>query len=351
MKKFIRNQLDNLKPTFEPGGKLAMFYSVFEGMDSFLFVSNETGSETGTHIHASNDLKRAITLVIIALIPCVLFGMYNVGYHHFIAIGESAGFISSFFYGLLAVLPMLVVSYGVGLGIEFALAQWKGYKIQEGFWVSGMLIPMILPVETPLWMIGVATAFSVLICKAVFFRTGFNIWTPALITCAFLFFVYPSNAGGPLSYWDMFWGLIPGSVGETSKLCILIGAIILLATGIASWRTMVSVFAGGLLTAWIFNWINASPAMQISPLQHILLGGFAFGAVFMATDPVTSPRTRNGKYVFGFLTGLSAIVIRVLTGYPESMMFAILLMNLFTPLIDYCVVQTNVQQRLKRIKK
>jgi Na+-transporting NADH:ubiquinone oxidoreductase subunit B len=309
--------------------------------------------------------------------------MFNVGYQHFIAIGEPADLLSAFIYGLLAVLPMLVVSYGVGLGIEFAVAQWKGHEIQEGFLVSGMLIPMILPVDTPLWMIGVATAFSVVFCKEVFGGTGFNIWNPALIARAFLFFAYPSKMSGemvwistgsrfgygggqvvdgfsgatPLShlgesaptYCDMFLGFIPGSVGETSKLCILIGAVILLATGIASWRTMLSVFAGGLLTAWLFNLIGANAAMQTSPLQHIMLGGFAFGAVFMATDPVTSPRSRNGKYIFGFLVGMLAILIRILNpGYPEGMMLAILLMNSFAPLIDHGVVGCHIKARQHR---
>lgn len=363
-----------------------MFHSVFEGIESFLFVSNATAGADETHIHASHDSKRAMSIVVIALIPCLLFGMFNLGAQHFAAIGAPAGWLKALVYGLFAVLPMLVVSYGVGLGIEFAVAQWKGHEIQEGFLVSGMLIPLIVPVNTPLWMIGVATAFSVVFCKEVFGGTGFNIWNPALIARAFLFFAYPSKMSGeavwistesrfgygggqvvdgfsgatPLShlgsdapnYLDMFLGFIPGSVGETSKLCIFIGALILLATGIASWRTMLSVFAGGLLTAWLFNLIGANVAMQTPPLQHILLGGFAFGAVFMATDPVTSPRSRNGKYVFGFLVGTLAILIRILNpGYPEGMMLAILLMNSFAPLIDHCVVQNNINRRLKRIKQ
>ncbi|GHT25814.1 Na(+)-translocating NADH-quinone reductase subunit B [Bacteroidia bacterium] len=383
---FLRQYLDKIKPTFTAGGKMAMFHSVFEGIESFLFVSNATAGADETHIHASHDSKRAMSIVVIALIPCLLFGMFNLGAQHFAAIGAPAGWLAALVYGLFAVLPMLVVSYGVGLGIEFAVAQWKGHEIQEGFLVSGMLIPLIVPVNTPLWMIGVATAFSVVFCKEVFGGTGFNIWNPALIARAFLFFAYPSKMSGeavwistesrfgygggqvvdgfsgatPLShlgsdapnYLDMFLGFIPGSVGETSKLCILIGALILLATGIASWRTMLSVFAGGLLTAWLFNLIGANVAMQTPPLQHILLGGFAFGAVFMATDPVTSPRSRNGKYVFGFLVGTLAILIRILNpGYPEGMMLAILLMNSFAPLIDHCVVQNNINRRLKRIKQ
>jgi Na+-transporting NADH:ubiquinone oxidoreductase subunit B len=284
------------------------------------------------------------------------------------------------------------------LGIEFVIAQWKGHEIQEGFLVSGLLIPLIIPVDTPLWMVALATAFAVVFAKEVFGGTGFNIWNVALIARAFLFFAYPSKMSGdsvfvrteatfgigggsvvdsfsgatplgqigtatvstpvtdvlgnPLSYWDLFLGLIPGSIGETSKLCIAIGAIILLATGIANWRTMFSVFAGGILTAWLFNTIGTTPAMQVNPLEHILLGGFAFGAVFMATDPVTSCRTNTGKYFFGFLIGVFAILVRVLNpGYPEGMMLSILLMNSFAPLIDYAVVEANVKRRLKRIKR
>jgi Na+-transporting NADH:ubiquinone oxidoreductase subunit B len=394
--KFLRKYLDNIKPNFEPGGKWHAFRSVFEGMESFLFVPNTTSRE-GVHIHDANDSKRVMSVVVIALIPCLLFGMYNVGYQHYLAVGQSVCCWTTFLFGLTAVLPTLIVSYLVGLGIEFTVAQWKGHEINEGFLVSGILIPLILPVDTPLWMVAVATAFAVVFAKEVFGGTGYNIWNVALVTRAFLFFAYPSKMSGesvfvrtgnslwidggqtvdafsgatplgqigtateviratdtlgnPLSYWDMFLGLIPGSVGETSKLCILIGAFILLAAGIANWRTMFSVFAGGILTALLCNAVGTTPAMQISPLEHILLGGFAFGAVFMATDPVTSCRTRNGKYVFGLLIGVFAVLIRVLNpGYPEGMMLSILLMNSFAPLIDYVVVENNVKRRLKRLK-
>ncbi|GHT26388.1 Na(+)-translocating NADH-quinone reductase subunit B [Bacteroidia bacterium] len=394
---FLRNYLDKIKPNFEPKGKLAMFRSVFDGLETFLFVPNKT-SKSGVHIHDAMDSKRAMSMVVIALLPCLLFGMFNTGYQHYLSIGEHPGFWTTFFYGFLAVLPIVVVSYVVGLGIEFTVAQWKGHEIQEGFLVSGMLIPLIVPIDTPLWMIAIATAFAVIFAKEVFGGTGFNIWNVALVTRAFLFFAYPSKMSGdavfvrtgstfgigdgqvvdafsgatplgqigtasssiqvadtlgnPLSYWDLFVGLIPGSIGETSKLCILLGAIILLITGIANWRTMLSVFAGGILTALLFNWIGTTPAMQLNPLEHILLGGFAFGAVFMATDPVTSPRTESGKYVFGLLTGAFAIMVRVLNpGYPEGMMLAILFMNSFAPLIDYLVVEGNVKRRLKRIKQ
>ena len=391
----LRNYIDKIKPNFEAGGKLSMFHSLFEGVETFLFVPNST-SKTGVHIHDAVDSKRVMSLVVIALMPCLLFGMYNTGYQHYLAIGEAPGFWATFVFGLLAVLPIVLVSYIVGLGIEFTVAQWKGQEIQEGFLVSGMLIPLIVPINTPLWMVAIATAFAVIFAKEVFGGTGYNIWNVALIARAFLFFAYPSKMSGdaafvktgsvfgigggqavdafsgatplgqiatasstsvpitdiighPLDYWDLFIGLIPGSVGETSKLCILLGAILLLITGIASWRTMLSVFAGGILTALLFNAIGTTPAMQVDPLQQILMGGFAFGAVFMATDPVTSCRTETGKYIFGFLIGAFAIMVRVLNpGYPEGMMLAILFMNSFAPLIDYAVVEANIKRRLKR---
>jgi Na+-transporting NADH:ubiquinone oxidoreductase subunit B len=371
-----------------------MFRSVFEGMETFLFVPSTT-SKTGVHIHDAIDSKRVMSIVVIALMPCLLFGMYNTGYQHYLAIGETTGFWATFVYGLLAVLPIVAVSYIVGLGIEFTVAQWKGHESHEGFLVSGMLIPLIVPIDTPLWMIAIATAFAVIFAKEVFGGTGYNIWNVALITRAFLFFAYPSKMSGdtvfvktgsvfgmgggqtidafsgatplgqigtatssiqitdtvghPLDYWDLFIGLIPGSVGETSKLCILLGAILLLATGIASWRTMISVFAGGILTILLFNAIGTTPAMLVNPLEQILLGGFAFGAVFMATDPVTSCRTETGKYIFGFSVGVFAMMVRVLNpGYPEGMMLAILFMNSFAPLIDYAVVEANIKKRLKR---
>jgi Na+-transporting NADH:ubiquinone oxidoreductase subunit B len=393
--RFLRSYLDKIKPGFEPGGRWAAFRSLFDGLETFLFVPNTT-SRSGVHIHDAMDSKRAMSMVVLALMPCLLFGMFNTGYQHFLSIGEAPGFWPTFLYGFLAVLPIVVVSYVVGLGIEFTIAQWKGHEIQEGFLVSGILIPLIVPVDTPLWMIALATAFAVIFAKEVFGGTGFNIWNVALVARAFLFFAYPSkmsgeqvfvrtgstfgwgggaiadgfsgatplgqlSAGGsaevcnvmgePLSYWDMFLGLIPGSIGETSKLCILLGAALLLFTGIANWRTMGAVFFGGIVTVGLFNWFGASPATQINPMEHLLLGGFAFGAVFMATDPVTSPRTQAGKYIFGFLTGAFAILVRILNpGYPEGMMLAILLMNSFTPLIDYCVVERNIKRRLKRIR-
>lgn len=414
--KALRNYLDKIKPNFEEGGKLHAFHSVFDGFETFLFVPSRT-AKLGTHIHDSIDSKRIMSIVVIALMPALLFGMYNVGYQHFTYSGAAGGFMEMFIYGFLAVLPKIVVSYAVGLGIEFVIAQWKKEEIQEGFLVSGMLIPMIVPVDCPLWILAVATAFSVVFAKEVFGGTGMNVFNVALITRAFLFFAYPTKMSGdavwvsgdsilgmgqnvdgltaatslgmaststafnyfPPFSWDMVTGLIPGSIGETSVIAILIGAAILLWTGVASWKTIVSVFAGGALFALLFNQIAehqvelanqlfatgaaevdvrkaypfAFSAMALMPwYEHIVLGGFCFGAVFMATDPVTSARTEKGKYIFGFLIGMMAIVIRVLNpGYPEGMMLAILLMNIFAPLIDYCMVQSNIGRREKRTIK
>jgi len=399
--KALRNYLDKIKPNFEEGGKLAMFRSVFDGFETFLFVPNDT-SKSGVHIHDSVDSKRTMIVVVLALVPALLFGMYNTGYQHNLAIGADPGFWMTFIYGFLAVLPKIVVAYVVGLGIEFVVAQWKNEEIQEGFLVSGILIPMIVPVDTPLWMIAVATAFAVIFAKEVFGGTGYNVFNVALVTRAFLFFAYPAAMSGdsiwvrtgdtfgigagqvvdaysgatplgqigiatkdmigsfqtvdilgnPLTTWDYFVGLIPGSIGETSVIAILIGAILLLATKVASWKTMISVFVGGAFAAAIFNLVGTTVAMTISPIDQLFLGGFAFGAVFMATDPVTSARTETGKYIYGFLVGAMAIIIRALNpGYPEGMMLAILLMNTFAPLIDYYVVEANINRRLKRAIK
>ena len=394
--KALRNFLDKVKPSFEEGGKFHAFRSVFDGFETFLFVPNTT-AKRGSHIHDCIDSKRAMSMVVIALIPALLFGMYNVGFQHYLVHGEEASFWAMFLFGFMAVLPKIVVSYAVGLGIEFVVAQWRGEEIQEGFLVSGMLIPLIVPVECPLWILAVATAFAVIFAKEVFGGTGYNIFNVALVTRAFLFFAYPvkmsgdavwvakdafcglgsenalldgvtgatplgqvstgateiTNAiGSSMSPMDMIMGFYPGSIGETSVIAIGIGAIILLWTGIASWKTMLSVFAGGILTAMMFNSIGANEVMSLPWYEHILLGGFCFGAVFMATDPVTSPRTECGKYIYGFLIGFIAIVIRCLNpGYPEGMMLAILLMNLFAPLIDHFFVQANIKRRLKRANR
>ena len=391
--KALRNYLNKIKPTFEEGGRLSMFRSVFEGFETFLFVPSDT-SQSGVHIHDSIDSKRTMTVVVIALIPALLFGMYNVGYQHNLAIGAEQLFWPAFLFGFLAVLPKIIVSYVVGLGIEFMVAQWKKEEIQEGFLVSGMLIPMIVPVDTPLWMIALATAFAVVFAKEVFGGTGYNIFNVALVTRAILFFAYPaamsgdkifvrtadtfglgtgsvvdgfsgatplgiastatSGTGYPAFSMDMITGLIPGSIGETSVIAIAIGAVLLLWTGIASWKTMLSVFVGGALTACMFNAIGMeNNAMANMPwYEHLVLGGFCFGAVFMATDPVTSARTERGKWIYGFLIGFLAICIRVLNpGYPEGMMLAILMMNIFAPLIDYYVVDANIKRRAARLKQ
>ena len=382
----LRQFVDKIKPNFEKGGKLHAFRSVFGGFETFLFVPNHT-AKSGSNIHDCFDSKRMMIMVCLALVPALLFGMYNVGYQHYLAAGmlEAATFMQVFGYGFLAVLPKIIVSYLVGLGIEFTVAQWKGEEIHEGFLVSGLLIPMIVPVGTPLWIIALATAFAVIFAKEIYGGTGMNIFNVALVTRAFIFFAYPSVISGDAVWvatdsifglgadidgytaatalgqaavaeapaWDMnmVWGFIPGSIGETSVVAIALGALILLGSGIASWKTMLSVFVGGGLMAWVFNQIgNPDNAVAMMPwYQHLALGGFCFGAVFMATDPVTSCRTECGKYIYGFLIGVVAILIRVLNpGYPEGMMLAILLMNLFAPLIDYYVYQSNVSKRAKR---
>ena len=384
----IKKYFDKIRPNFEPEGKLHAFRSFFEGMETFMLVPNTT-SKSGVSVHDAIDSKRIMSFVVIALIPALLFGMYNVGYQHYLAIGEQAGFWAMFGYGLIAVLPKIIVSYAVGLGIEFTVAQWKHEEIQEGFLVSGMIIPLIVPINCPLWILAIATAFAVIFAKEIFGGTGMNIFNVALVTRAFLFFSYPSMMSGdkvwvngeyldcingvisvdavtaatPLgeaaantpinaSFMDSITGLIPGCIGETSVIAIAIGAIILLWSGVASWKTMFSVFLGGALVAMLFNAAGNNAVAQIPWYEHLTLGGFCFGAVFMATDPVTSARTECGKWVYGLLIGAMAITIRVMNpGYPEGMMLAILLMNAFAPLIDYCVVQSNINKRLKRAAK
>lgn len=378
--KFIRKKIDKIKPQFEKGGKLHAFNSFFDAIETFLYVPNKT-SKSGVHIHDSNDSKRSMIIVVIAMIPALLFGMWNTGHQHFLSINESVSIGTAFWYGFLKVLPLIIVSYTVGLGIEIAFAQIRKHEVREGFFVSGMLIPLIVPVNVPLWMVAVATAFAVIIGVEAFGGTGMNILNPALTTRAFLFFAYPSHMSGdavwiankadgfsgatPLadfaagntanlpSVQDMFYGFIPGSIGETSTLAILIGAIILIYTGIGSWKIMLSAVVGALVMGGILN--AFAPAdnvlLNIPAYQHLLLGGFAFGIVFMATDPVTATQTSTGKYIYGFLVGLLAILIRTLNpAYPEGVMLAILLMNVFAPLIDYYVVQANIKRRLKRIK-
>lgn len=379
----LKKYLESVKPHFEEGGKLHAFQSVFDGFETFLFVPNTT-SRTGVSIHDAVDSKRIMSLVVIALIPALLFGMYNVGYQNALAANKLAetSFWAMFGYGFLAVLPKLLVSYIVGLGIEFAWAQWKHEEIQEGYLVTGILIPLIIPINTPLWMIVIAIAFCVIFVKEIFGGTGMNLFNVAIAVRMFLFFSYPTcmtgetvwvaqnsilglgydlpdafTAATPLgqialgtaptaTIADMVYGFIPGSIGETSVIAIALGAVILLWTGVASWKTMLSVFVGGIVMGLLFNQTGASGTPWY---EHLVMGGFCFGAVFMATDPVTSARTETGKYIYGFFIGAMAIIVRVMNmGYPEGMMLAIFFGNMIAPLIDYCVVSANISKRAKR---
>ncbi len=393
--KALRNLVDKIKPNFEKGGRFEKLHSTFDAFETFLFVP-DTVTKKGCHVRDCNDLKRVMIVVVMALMPALLFGMYNVGLQHFLSVGVfDCTLWSCLWYGFLRVLPIIVVSYGVGLGIEFISAQIRGHEVNEGFLVSGMLIPMVMPVDVPLWMVAVATAFSVIIGKEVFGGTGMNIFNPALLARAFVFFGYTPYISGdkiwvdgvleatqkgsglvegysgatPLTdaaqavldkadiVWtngapiDWFIGTIPGSIGETSTLAILLGAALLLYTGVASWRIMASVFAGGYLMGLLFNAIGINAYMDMPAHYHLILGGFAFGAVYMATDPVTASQTNLGKYIYGFLIGVLAVLIRVVNpGYPEGMMLSILFMNLVAPLIDYYIVEANVKRRLRRLK-
>ena len=362
MRKFV----DKIKPTFSEGGKLSFLHSTFEGFETFLFVPNTTTSK-GSHIRDCNDIKRVMITVVVALLPALLFGMYNIGYQAGIE-----GIWRAFWFGFLEMLPMIIVSYVVGLTIEFAFAQKRKHEINEGFLVTGLLIPMVMPVSVPLWIVALSTAFSVVIGKEVFGGTGMNVFNPALLARAFAFFAYtPQMSGEAVWYadaktgataleqlattggmeWsalDAFIGLIPGSAGETSTAAILIGAAILLFTGVASWRIMLSVFVGGLAFGYLFDAVGMT---EYPAYYHLLVGGFAFGAVFMATDPVTSAQTNCGKWIYGFMVGALAVLIRVINpAYPEGMMLSILFMNALAPLIDYFVVERNIARRKKLIK-
>ncbi len=389
--KALRNLVDGLKPTFAKGGKLEKLHWVFDGFETFLFTPGHA-TERGAHIRDGIDLKRTMSIVITAMIPCLLFGMWNVGHQHYLALGEftalGEGFWDKFLFGALKVLPIVVVSYGVGLGIEFLFTSIKGHPIQEGYLVSGMLIPLVMPVDTPLWMVAVGSAFAVVIGKEVFGGTGMNVLNVALTARAFLFFAYPTMMSGD-KVWvntstqtgqavvdgfsgatslghaasghiasvtpmmDSFWGFEAGSIGETSAFACLIGAAILLLTGIGSWRIMLATFLGGVTMAGIFNLVGPSlnnAYMQIPILHQLMLGSFMFALVFMATDPVTAAQTNTGKWIYGFLIGLLGILIRVVNpAYPEGMMLAILFMNVMAPTIDHFVVQSNIKRRLKRV--
>lgn len=372
---------------FEKGGKLGFLHSTVDAFDTFLRVPG-TVTRRGANVRDAVDLKRIMIIVVLALVPAALFGMWNVGYQHCLATGQEWGLFQNFWYGFLRVLPLYIVAYVVGLGIEFASAQIRNEEVNEGYLVSGMLIPLIVPVDVPLWTLAIAVAFAVLFGKEVFGGTGMNFLNPALLCRAFLFFAYPSKMSGssvwvslkngeslidgatgatPLSFasegldamnnagvqygmsaWDMFAGIIPGSVGETSVIAILIGAVILIWTGVASWKIMVSSVAGALFVGWLGNFFGAT---DVPAYYHLLMGGFAFGTVFMATDPVTSAQTECGKWIYGFLIGALCVVVRLFNpGYAEGMMLAILLMNTFAPLIDHYVTDAAISRRAKKVK-
>ena len=382
---------DSKNPTqpglFERGGKLGFLHSSVDAFDTFFRVPGTVTSK-GAHVRDAVDLKRIMIIVVVALIPAALFGMWNVGYQHCLATGETWGLFQNFWYGFLKVLPLYIVAYVVGLGLEFASAQIRDEEVNEGYLVSGMLIPLIVPVDVPLWTLAIAVAFAVLFGKEVFGGTGMNFLNPALLCRAFLFFAYPSKMSGssvwvslkngeslidgatgatPLSFasegldamnnagvqygmsaWDMFAGLVPGSVGETSVIAILIGAVILLWTGVASWKIMVSSVAGALFVGWLGNFFGAT---TIPAYYQLIMGGFAFGTVFMATDPVTSAQTECGKWIYGFLIGALCVIVRLFNpGYAEGMMLAILLMNTFAPLIDHYVTDAAISRRAKKVK-
>ena len=386
----LRNLVDRIKPTFEKGGKLGFLHSTFDAFETFLFVPN-TVTKKGSHVRDCVDLKRVMIMVVLALVPAMLFGIWNTGYQHKLAFGLTDWtFWNVVLYGLVKVLPLYIVSYLVGLGIEFVSAQIKGHEVNEGYLVSGMLIPLIVPVDVPLWMLAIAVAFAVLIGKEVFGGTGMNIWNPALLTRAFLFFSYPSRmsgdtvwTGGVTRYMaegqafqagnglvdgfsgatpladatlanlepkllDMVLGTIPGSVGETSVIAILLGAALLLWTGVASWKIMVSSILGGLAIGYLGFAVGAT---DLPGYYQLVMGGFLFGTVFMATDPVTSAQTECGKWIYGFLVGALAVTVRIWNpGYPEGMMLAILLMNTFAPLIDHYVIEGSIKRRAKKVK-
>ena len=386
----LRNLVDKIKPTFSKGGKLGFLHSTFDAFETFLFVPN-TVTKKGAHVRDCVDLKRVMIMVVLALVPAMLFGIWNVGYQHKLAFGLTDWtFVNEVVYGLIKVLPLYVVAYLVGLGIEFVSAQIRGHEVNEGYLVSGMLIPLIVPVDVPLWMLAVAVAFAVIIGKEVFGGTGMNIWNPALLTRAFLFFSYPSKMSGetiwtggltrfvnegvafqagngvvdgfsgatPLAnptlanlepqFLDMVLGTVPGSVGETSVIAILLGALLLIGTGVASWKIMFSSVLGGLAIGYLGYAVGAT---DLPGYYQLVMGGFLFGTVFMATDPVTSAQTECGKWIYGFLVGALAVTVRIWNpGYPEGMMLAILLMNTFAPLIDHYVIEGSIKRRAKKVK-
>ena len=374
---FLRNRLDTLKKPFAKGEKLEKFAPAINAFDTFLFVPNHT-TQKGAHIRDAVDLKRTMVTVIIALLPALVYGIYNTGYQYYSQTGETFTFLDAFIHGAWKIVPMIAVSYIVGLTIEFAFAIYRGHEVNEGYLVTGLLIPMIMPVDIPLWMVALSVAFAVLIAKEAFGGTGMNILNPALTARAFAFFAYPTYmsgnkvwvseagavdgisgetilgtlaAGGQVNYsmFEMFQGAIPGSIAETSTLWVLAGALVLIATGVASWRIMVGGVLGAALVGFLFNLWGANALMSFSWMNHLVVGGFAFGIVFMATDPVSAAQTQKGKWIYGFLVGVFCILIRVFNpAYPEGVMLAILLMNVFAPTIDHYVVEGNISKRKKR---
>lgn len=391
--KVLQNFLDSVKPHFEEGGKLQKYWPVYDGFATFLFVPAHPADSGGAHVRDGIDLKRTMNTVIMALIPTLLFGMWNVGYHHYVALGMDVTFFEQFLFGALKVLPLVIVSYGVGLGVEFIFCVVKGHQINEGYLVTGMLIPLIMPVDIPLWMLALSVIFAVVIGKEVFGGTGMNIFNPALIARAFAFFAYPAFMSGD-STWintstetgqavvdgfsgatilgdlantgtssysalDAFIGIIPGSIGETSVIAIMLGAGLLIFTGIGSWRIILSALIGGTVMGLIFNLAapyalsETQQAFMAVPFwNQLIVGGFAFGIVYMATDPVSGSQTNTGKLIYGFLIGFLAIMIRIFNpAYPEGVMLAILFMNTMAPLVDHYVLQANIKRRKKRVSK
>jgi Na+-transporting NADH:ubiquinone oxidoreductase subunit B len=377
---FIRKKLDEIRRPFEKGQKWEKFAPAINAFDTFLFVPNHT-THKGAHVRDAVDLKRTMITVVLALMPALVYGIYNTGYQHFIQLGGAFTFMDAFLHGAMKVVPMIIVSYVVGLSIEFAFAVYRGHEVNEGYLVTGLLIPMIMPVDIPLWMVAISVAFAVLIAKEAFGGTGMNILNPALTARAFAFFAYPTYmsgnkvwvseattldgvsgetilgslaAGQEVSYttMDMFQGGIPGSIAETSALWIVVGALMLIATGVASWRIMVGGVIGASIMGFLFNLWGANALMQFDWFNHLVVGGFAFGIVFMATDPVSAAQTEKGKWIYGILVGIFCIMIRVFNpAYPEGVMLAILLMNVFAPTIDHYVVEANINRRKKRWAK
>jgi len=393
--KFLRDQLDHLKHNFEKGGKWEKFYFAYEAFDTFLFVPNSTTESKGVQVRDAIDLKRLMMTVIIAMVPCLLFGIWNVGEQHFLALGQAATLGEKIWIGAIKVVPIIIVSYAVGLGVEFIFSTIRKHPVNEGYLVTGMLIPLVMPPDVPLWQVALATIFAVIIGKEAFGGTGMNVLNVALTARAFLYFAYPTDISGevwtylgdgaktvagysgatPLSIaaqstgnvvsdlnsfgagwadgiyslWNMFIGIMPGSIGETSTLMCLIGGLILVLTGVGSWKIMFSVFAGAFGMGLFLNLVGTNPFTQLPAYYHLVVGGLAFGAVFMATDPVTAAQTETGKWIYGFLIGIFTVLIRVFNpAYPEGIMLAILLMNVFAPLIDYFVVNANKKRRLQR---